>query len=72
MFGYDKGVQTYGSLCQWLLEYIERDQMLGMAYMLRYMANSWREIIACWTNYLEKLVRILIFDVEYLQWLVLG
>ena len=55
-FGYDKDTQTFQSLRTWLLEYIERDQMLAMTYMLRYMANSWRNIIAAWTDHLESMV----------------
>ena len=59
-FGYEKDTHTYASLKKWLLEYIERDQMLAMTYMLRYMANSWREIIAGWTDSLEQIVRLLL------------
>lgn len=55
-FGYEKDTHTYASLQKWLLEYIERDQMLAMTYMLRYMANTWREIIAGWTDSLEQIV----------------
>ena len=56
-FGYEKDTHTYESLQKWLLEYIERYQMLAMTYMLRYMANAWREIIAGWTDSLEQIVR---------------